>query len=116
MLPPQPRTTRRAACLAMTRDDLHALLTATFGLVCDNVERGNARSYFVGNVEWAPARSTRLARVEWDTADQVTRVRLCVSSDNNNSVFIATPIEPSRLQQRIAEEIAHFQAAREQER
>ena len=100
----------------MTRDTLHALLTATFGLVCDSVERGNARSYFVGKVEWAPAHSTRVLRAEWDDADEVTRVRLCVSADNNNSVFLATPIEPRALQARISEEIARFQAVRGQGR
>jgi len=100
----------------MTRDTLHALLTTAFGLVCDSVERGNARSYFVGEVEWAPARSTRLLRVEWNDAGEVTRVRLCVSSDNNNSVFLATPIEPDKLRERIVEEMACFQSGLEQGR
>jgi len=92
----------------MTQDDLHLLLTSTFDLVIDPIEHGDGRSYFWQKVMWAPAATTRILRVQSDTASNVTRVRLCISSDNNNSVFIPMPLERQKIHELVAREIALY--------
>lgn len=96
----------------MTLADLHALLTAQLGLV---PERGNACSYFWQRVAWHPASTTRVARVHFDETQTVTQIRLCVSSDNNNSVFLPSPFEVRRLRAAIAGEIALLRQRRSQQ-
>jgi hypothetical protein len=81
-------------------------LTSGFELIADSSERGNGRSYFLREVIWAPASTTRTLRVHYDLNGVVTQIKLCVSSDNNNSVFIPPPFNGEKLRAVIAEEIA----------
>jgi len=96
----------------MTRSELHAFLTSRFGLVTDPGERGDGQTYFLGAVEWRPGRTTRILRAQL-AGDEVARIRLCVSSDNNNSVFVAMPADLERLARAVGEEIALFGARSE---
>lgn len=89
----------------MTFDALHHFLTG-FALVADERERGNGRSYFWKRVDWAPASTTRVIRVHYDHHRTVTQMKLCVSSDNNNSVFISPPFNEERLRVAVSNEIA----------
>jgi hypothetical protein len=83
---------------------LHAWLVEALGLIPEPAHGGSWRCYFVGAVEWHPARSTRLIKVLRDHAGMPFKVQLCVSSDNNNSVFIDAPFERALLAATIAEE------------
>ena len=90
----------------MNFDVLHPFLTAGFALVADERERGDARSYFWKQVDWTPASTTRIVRVHYDHHRIVTQMKLCVSSDNNNSVFISTPFDEERLRDAVSNEIS----------
>jgi len=92
----------------MTQDDLHQFLTSLFDLVIDPIERGDGRSYFWQKVDWAPASTTRILRVQSDSAGIVTHARLCISSDNNNSVFIPMPLDQDKLHEAVTAEIALY--------
>jgi hypothetical protein len=92
----------------MTLDELHSFLTSEFELVPDLSERGNGRSYFWREVVWAPASTTRILRLHHDLDGVVTLMKLSVSSDNNNSVFISPPFDAEVMRAVIAEEIAMF--------
>lgn len=95
----------------MTRSDLHEFLTSAFDLVVDSVERGNGRTYFLNRVDWRPASTTRILRVE-SCGETVTQVRLCVSSDNNNSVFATLPLHHARLAELVSNEIRQLNKTR----
>lgn len=90
----------------MTVDELHSLLTSEFELVADFSEKGNGRSYFWREVVWAPASTTRTLRVHYGLDGIVTQIKLCVSSDNNNSAFIFSPLSGEKLRVAVAEEIS----------
>ncbi|MFX6803826.1 hypothetical protein ABTH20_20425, partial [Acinetobacter baumannii] len=72
----------------MTKEELHELLTKDFGLVIDPGERGDRRSYFLERVDWHPLSTTRILHIQYDQSGHVTHIKRCVSSDNNNSVFV----------------------------
>lgn len=74
-----------------TLDELHLCLTRDFGLVAEAPHGGSWRTYFLGKVERHPSRSTRIVKVLLDSAGRPWKLQLCVSSDNNNSVFLAAP-------------------------
>ncbi|MCT7325859.1 hypothetical protein [Ralstonia mojiangensis] len=90
----------------MTVDELHTFLSSTFDLVTDPVERGSARTYFLGNVVWHPSATTRILRVGCGVNNQVSHIKLRVSSDNNNSVFVRLPVTWLELEQIVANEIS----------
>ncbi|MWL86881.1 hypothetical protein GA566_05485 [Cupriavidus sp. SW-Y-13] len=94
----------------MTKEELHELLTGDFGLVNDKVERGDRRSYFLKRVDWHPSSTTRILHVQYDQNGRVTQVKRCVSSDNNNSVFVRGSLERLVLRQAVEEEIAMYNA------
>ncbi|MGO4330091.1 hypothetical protein AB4Z48_31125 [Cupriavidus sp. 2TAF22] len=94
----------------MNKDELHAILTTEFDLVTDPAERGDGRSYFLREVIWHPASVTRILRAQYGPGDRVSRIRLCVSSDNNNSVFLAMPASREALHSAVLAEIAGFVA------
>ena len=94
--------------LLMTFDKIHILLTTEFGLVPDFLEKGNGCAYFFGQVNKAPATTTRIIRVHHDSQKTVTQVKRSDSSDNNNSVFVKTPLTKESLRSDVAEEIALF--------
>ena len=89
----------------MTKEELHAFLTTKFDLVTDSVERGDRRSYFFQRVVWHPSSTTRILHVQYDHHGRVTHIKRCISSDNNNSVFIQLSQEWSALRQAVADEI-----------
>lgn len=90
----------------MTQDELHTFLTTQFDLVVDAVERGGARTYFLGKVVWHPSATTRILHVQFDAAGHVSHIKRCASSDNNNSVFVPLPMGWPALRQMVADEIA----------
>lgn len=90
----------------MTLDTLHRFLTAGFELVADERERGNARSYFWKRVDWTPASTTRVVRAYYDHHRTVIQIKLWISSDNNNSVFIYPPFDEERLHGAVSNEIS----------
>jgi hypothetical protein len=92
----------------MTFDELHALLTAELGLIPDLIERGTGRTYFWRKLIWLPGSTTRIARVQQDPDGIVTHIKLSVSSDNNNSVFVPAPFETDGVRAAITREIALF--------
>ncbi len=91
----------------MTKEDLHTFLSTHFDLVVAPVERG-ARSYFLGEVVWHPSTTTRILHVQYDADAHVSHIRLCVSSDNNNSVLVRPPVDWAELRQVVAGEIARY--------
>ncbi|KHK52823.1 hypothetical protein PI87_18650 [Ralstonia sp. A12] len=90
----------------MTRQELHTFLTTHFDLVFDPVERGCARTYFLGKVAWHPSTTTRILHVQCDAVGVVSQIKRCVSSDNNNSVFVRLPMDWPALLQIVTDEIA----------
>lgn len=92
----------------MRKDELHEHLIAAFDLVVDPGERGGARTYFLGNVTWHPSSTTRILHVQYDGNGRVSHIKRCVSSDNNNSVFVPLPADWIAIQDIVAEEIARF--------
>jgi hypothetical protein len=90
----------------MNRQELHALLQDTAGLVPEPVDNPIARSYFFQRVEWHPQRSTRVFRVLFDSAGEPARIQLCASSDNNNTVVLAQPFSTEQLLDLARQEVA----------
>ena len=97
----------------MTLNELHNFLIGEFELVPDLQERGNGRTYFWKKVIWAPTATTRIVRTYYDSNGTVSRILLCVSSDNNNSVFVVPPFNKERLRTVIEDEIKLFQKWKE---
>lgn len=93
----------------MNRQELHALLRDTAGLVPEPVDNPVARSYFFQRVEWHPQRSTRVFRVLFDSAGEPARIQLCASSDNNNTVLLAQPFSTEQLLDLARQEVALIQ-------
>ncbi|CAJ0775135.1 hypothetical protein [Ralstonia thomasii] len=96
----------------MTKEELHVFLSTNFDLVTDHVERGSARTYFLGAVVWNPSTTTRILHVQYDANDHVSHVKLCVSSDNNNSVFVPLPVSVAELHQAVAHDISQHMRIR----
>lgn len=94
----------------MTREELHALLVTTFGLVPEPVANPVSRTYFYQEVEWHPRRSTRVLRVLFGADGEPARIQLCASSDNNNAVLIAGPFSAQVLAERVLQEIKRVEA------
>ncbi|MBB6559021.1 hypothetical protein HNP48_001685 [Acidovorax soli] len=90
----------------MNRQELHALLQDTAGLVPEPVDNPIACSYFFQRVEWHPQRSTRVFRVLVDSAGEPARIQLCASSDNNNTVLLAQPFSREQLLGLVRQEVA----------
>ncbi len=95
----------------MTESELHEFLTSTFDLVIDSVERGGGRTYFLKQVDWRPGSTTRVLRVEYIN-EAVTQIRLCVSSDNNNSVFAPRPWSLPELTELVHNEVRRLDERR----
>ncbi len=92
----------------IAKDTLHQFLVTHFDLVVDPVERGHARTYFLERVVWHPSTTTRILYVQYGADETVCHIRLCVSSDNNNSVLMRAPICLHELQQAVTSEIAQY--------
>jgi len=89
----------------MTFDELDDFLRNDIGLVSDAMERGAGKTYFLEKVTWLPSDTTRVVRVLPDAAGNVMCLKLCVSSDNNNSVLIKPPFEYGHLRTLVNAEI-----------
>ena len=63
-------------------------------------------SDFLGNVVWHPSATTRILHVGCGVNNHVSHIKLCVSSDNNNSVFVRLPVTWLELERIVADEIS----------
>lgn len=98
----------------MTLEEVDLVLSKELGLLFDAAERGSARTYFLERVCWLPAQNTSVVRVAYEMSGAVRSIRLCVSSDNNNSVFVRNPIEEDGLRKVVVAEIEAFRRSRMQ--
>jgi hypothetical protein len=87
-----------------TFDELHECLTLHFGLLAENEHSGSWRTYFSKELIWHPSSSTRTVKVLLDHTKIPFKIQLCVSSDNNNSVFITAPFDHDALKLAIENE------------
>ena len=90
----------------MNRQALHTLLAHTLGLVPEPTENAVSRTYFHQRVEWHPHQSTRVFRVLYGPDGEPSRIQLCASSDNNNSVLIQAPFHAQVLIDLANQEVA----------
>lgn len=90
----------------MTSDEIHHFLATECGLLSDGSERGLGRTWFLGRIDWHPASTTRILRVLHNPEKEALHIRLCVSSDNNNSVFLRSPFDAATLREAVKREIA----------
>jgi hypothetical protein len=86
-------------------DALHIFLTQEMGLLPEPMHSGSWRTYFHKEIIWHPAATTRTVKVLLDHTGMPFKIQLCVSSDNNNSVFMLPPFNHDDLKTRIANEI-----------
>jgi hypothetical protein len=98
--------------IPMKLEEVDAILSGELGLLSDANERGAARTYFLERVFWQPAQNTRIVRVAFDPSGDVASIRLCISSDNNNSVFVRTPVEANALRRAVVDEIEAWRRIR----
>jgi hypothetical protein len=86
-------------------DELHRFLTREMSLLAEPEHGGSWRTYFFREIVWHPSRTTRTVKVLLDGLGIPFKVQLCVSSDNNNSVFVGGPFERDGLKLAIENEI-----------
>lgn len=89
----------------MNRSELHQLLVADLGLVPEPALPAGACTYFLREVQWHPSRSTRTVRVLYGQDGAPTRLQLCASSDNNNTVLLQFPLDRQQLVSAVLQEI-----------
>lgn len=89
----------------MNRQELHELLVNKLGLVPELVDNNISRTYFFERMESNPGESTRVFRVIFDVSGEPSRIQLCASSDNNNTVLIAQPFDARALADIAIQEI-----------
>ena len=90
----------------MNRQELHEILTGPLGLVPEMNENAVSRTYFHQRIEWHPQQSTRVFRVLFESNGAPSRIQLCASSDNNNSVLIQAPFHEQLLTDLASKEVA----------
>lgn len=83
----------------MNQAELHDLLTGSLKLVPEPTINQISRTYFYQRVEWHPRLSTRVFRVIFGANDEVSRIQLCASSDNNNTALISPPFDELAIAQ-----------------
>ena len=86
-------------------EELHDFLTREMSLVAEPEHSGSWRTYFFKEIVWHPSRTTRTVKVLFDGLGMPFKIQLCVSSDNNNSVFVAGPFEREGLRGMVEREI-----------
>jgi hypothetical protein len=89
----------------MTFDEIDGFLRRDLGLVTDPNERGAGKTYFFKRAVWLPAETTRVVRVLQGVCGDVMAIKLCVSSDNNNSVLVKPPFERDVLRDLVNAEL-----------
>ena len=95
-----------AACPSF--DQLHYFLVREMGLLAEPEHSGSWRTYFFNEIVWHPASTTRTVKVLLDHTRKPFKIQLCVSSDNNNSVFVAAPFDAHLLKRAIENEISQL--------
>lgn len=90
--------------------DLHHFLTREMGLIPEPEHGGTWRTYFFKKVIWHPSQTTRTLKVLLDQLRIPVKIQLCVSSDNNNSVFVPAPFESCTLTRLIKNELVQLEA------
>lgn len=86
-------------------EELHDLLTQEMLLVAEPEHSGSWRTYFFREIVWHPSRTTRTVKVLFDGLGMPFKIQLCVSSDNNNSVFVRGPFEREGMRGVVESEI-----------
>ena len=86
-------------------EELHGFLTREMSLVAEPEHSGSWRTYFFKEIVWHPSRTTRTVKVLLDGVGIPFKVQLCLSSDNNNSVFVGGPFEREGLRGMVEREI-----------
>lgn len=100
-----PERTTGSMPVAYTNfDELHDFLTRELGLVAEPEHSGTWRTYFFKEIVWHPSATTRTVKVLLDHAKKPFKIQLCVSSDNNNSVFFSPPFARDALKLAIENE------------
>jgi hypothetical protein len=89
-------------------DELHGFLTKEMGLLAEPEHSGTWRTYFFKEIVWHPSMTTRTVKVLLDDTKTPFKIQLCVSSDNNNSVFISAPFRREALTLAIQNETSRF--------
>jgi hypothetical protein len=89
-------------------DELHDFLTQEMGLLPEPAHGGSWRTYFFKEIIWHPLRTTRTVKILLDHAKKPFKIQLCVSSDNNNSVFVSPPFEHDALKLAIENETSQL--------
>jgi len=89
-------------------DQLHHFLTQEMGLLAEPEHGGTWRTYFFNEIVWHPSRTTRTVKVLLDQTNAPFKIQLCVSSDNNNSVFVSVPFQENVLKIAIENEISQL--------
>jgi hypothetical protein len=89
-------------------DELHGYLTREMGLVAEPEHGGAWRTCFYKEIVWHPSMTTRTIKVLLGDKKTPFKVQLCVSSDNNNSVFISAPFTRDALTLAIQNETPYL--------
>lgn len=89
-----------------TFDELHDFLTQEMGLLSEPVHSGSWRTYFFKEIAWHPSKTTRTVKILLDHTGKPFKVQRCVSSDNNNSVFLMPPFEYDALKLAVENEVS----------
>ena len=88
-----------------TFDELHDFLTQEMGLLSEPVHSGSWRTYFFKKIIWHPSKTTRAVKILLDHNNKPFKIQQCLSSDNNNSVFVLPPFEHEALKLAVENEI-----------
>lgn len=87
-------------------DELHDFLVHELGLLAEPEHSGSWRTYFFKEIVWHPLTTTRTVKILLDHTNKPFKIQLCVSSDNNNSVFVSPPFARDSLQLAIENEMS----------
>ncbi len=83
----------------MNQAELHQHLTRSLELIPEPTANQVSRTYFYQRIEWHPRLSTRVFRVIFGISEEVIRIQLCASSDNNNTALISPPFDEQAITQ-----------------
>lgn len=84
----------------MNQAELHQhYLTRSLELIPEPTANQVSRTYFYQRIEWHPRLSTRVFRVIFGISEEVIRIQLCASSDNNNTALISPPFDEQAITQ-----------------
>lgn len=90
--------------------ELHDFLTQEMGLLSEPVHSGSWRTYFFKEIVWHSSKATRTVKILLDHTGNPFKIQQCVSSDNNNSVFLMPPFEYDALKLVVENELSLLMA------